>query len=1446
MAKESYISKINNTKIFAERAEYTKGGKNIDNMVEKVASATSGNLAAFDANGGLVDSNQAAANLVHDASYVHTDSNFTVAEKNKLNGIESGAQVNVIETVKVNGTTQTVTSKAIDISVPTAGTSNPSMDGTASAGSATTWSKSDHVHPTDTSREATANKDSSIPSSPVSGHYPSTEAVLQFVNSSISTNTANFLGTYDVVTDLGLTTSATNAQIASALNSYTFPAGTTVTNNDYVFVSINYSTTTDVDEYRRFKYSDASNGSWAYEYTLNNSSFTQAQWDAINSAITSTKVGNYDTHIANTNNPHGVTKAQVGLGNVGNFLAVSTDANQGLTDTQKVNARANIGAGTYVKPNDGIPKTDLASGVQTSLGKADTAYQKPNGGIPDSDIASASTWNAKQDALPTTGSASTTYAINVSGKAATAGTADSANSVAWSNVSGKPTVDQNFDTPSSANAVSVAAVYNRYYKANIGVGTNVLRLCRIKPSNISSYRQIMKIRVFWSYISSPNSPIISAEFRIQFVNSLTPGRIVYDVFDVSYNSDAFKFGYGVDSDTGHVDFLMSYGSSFVSSLTGRAVVEVEVSDDNAGIDFTAPHVGNSMPSYTYSIDILKKTIVSTSSTAGLLKNDGSVDTNSYALTSAIPTVDQNYNSTSTNPQSGTAVAQAVATKEDLFIRNSGPSPYIIFGKNIASGIYDGQRFEIVSSWGNNTYKLVGRLRFPPSSADNPLAGCTLSICSYPNTPSYEFYYKLDGTWLSIVIKLNNFGKSVVTVKPSDMPMEVESTFDTTGYTRLDSFPEVINMRDASWINSGTFQAAQIPTSLPNVTAGYAQNLTPGGTSGQYLKSNGANNAPSWDDPTNLTVGAASTAENETAWSPAYIRGKLFDLTWEGTRTDIVVSARVSFVYGSSYPNESETFDILVRFTGTTASITRTDMRVRSSFRCGSTCEFGCRLNNGKLEVWCSHVQTATANYITGSRVVLEFVSHNDFVTVGRTFVPSQTWPTMLKEVKDYEVVAYVKNGNLPAGSTSTPVYVDAGGQLQPCDPSQMTVGAASTVALRMDSPTYIDISWANVSWSDFCGAGANSLLQKVFSSNYDSVWRTITVIGRIEACPVDFEANTGISASAMNYGNFIGVKSRDAMFVKFFTNAKHNNGQYPIYEITFGLSASSGISGIRSIMKNVVISSATQSLPGGSGSATKPVYTDQRGELKPCSSELPNGYGTSGQYLKSNGANNAPSWANPSDMTVGTADVAKRFTSFYKENSGSSNKVYRVGGITTSDTDLSGSGVFLLFECRDNSQSKTGKGIILLKRGEYSSDAVSAEFVWLQRHSTVYSGDIDIYYVPISGSNSKVDLYVKCSGYGRFRVSLFGSLSLSAWTFESESTGGLNSLPSGAVAISMANHYVSTTWGTSGQYLKSMGANAAPVWDDTSNINAGSVNGYSIDVRIGGTPGSDPNTIYFC
>ena len=45
---------------------------------------------------------------------------YTTAEKDKLAGVEAGAQVNVIESIEVNGVAATVSGKAATITLPTA------------------------------------------------------------------------------------------------------------------------------------------------------------------------------------------------------------------------------------------------------------------------------------------------------------------------------------------------------------------------------------------------------------------------------------------------------------------------------------------------------------------------------------------------------------------------------------------------------------------------------------------------------------------------------------------------------------------------------------------------------------------------------------------------------------------------------------------------------------------------------------------------------------------------------------------------------------------------------------------------------------------------------------------------------------------------------------------------------------------------------------------------------------------------------------------------------------------------------------------------------------------------------------------------------------------------------------------------------------------------------
>ena len=86
-----------------------------------------------------------------------------------------------------------------------------------------------------------------------------------FVNSSISTNTATFVGTYNSLAELQAVTGATN-------NDYGFVIETDALGNEY---------------YDRYKY----NGSqWLFEYKVESTPFTAAQWAAIQSGITSNLV----------------------------------------------------------------------------------------------------------------------------------------------------------------------------------------------------------------------------------------------------------------------------------------------------------------------------------------------------------------------------------------------------------------------------------------------------------------------------------------------------------------------------------------------------------------------------------------------------------------------------------------------------------------------------------------------------------------------------------------------------------------------------------------------------------------------------------------------------------------------------------------------------------------------------------------------------------------------------------------------------------------------------------------------------------------------------------------------------------------------------------------------------------------------------------------------------
>ena len=152
-----------------------------------------------------------------------------------------------------------------------------------------------------------------------------------FVNSSIATATATYRGTYNLVSDLSLTVDATEQQIAAALASEI----ATADNNDYCFVQVPVATDTPtvIARVDRYKYNGTA---WVLEYTLNNSGYTAAQWDALNSGITS--------------------------GLVAKLIDLPTNAQ--LTGQL---------ATKYEKPVGGIPDTDLSVALQTAIASFITA-----------------------------------------------------------------------------------------------------------------------------------------------------------------------------------------------------------------------------------------------------------------------------------------------------------------------------------------------------------------------------------------------------------------------------------------------------------------------------------------------------------------------------------------------------------------------------------------------------------------------------------------------------------------------------------------------------------------------------------------------------------------------------------------------------------------------------------------------------------------------------------------------------------------------------------------------------------------------------------------------------------------------------------------------------------------------------------------------------------------
>lgn len=156
-----------------------------------------------------------------------------------------------------------------------------------------------------------------------------------FVNSSI-----NAFAAYYITKNAQGEPFATKAELNNATTFYSGGVVRVPTTNDYCIVLADESqqSSTGVDPTTRYTYQG---NQWEFQYKINDTPLTAAQLSALNSGITSTLVGQISTNQTNISSLS-TNKADTTYVD-GNFVSVNA---QTLTDEQKAQARANIGAGS--------------------------------------------------------------------------------------------------------------------------------------------------------------------------------------------------------------------------------------------------------------------------------------------------------------------------------------------------------------------------------------------------------------------------------------------------------------------------------------------------------------------------------------------------------------------------------------------------------------------------------------------------------------------------------------------------------------------------------------------------------------------------------------------------------------------------------------------------------------------------------------------------------------------------------------------------------------------------------------------------------------------------------------------------------------------------------------------------------------------------------------------
>ena len=251
------------------------------------------------------------SDLVQDASYTHTDNNYTTEEKNKLKAIEEGAQKNTVTGVK--GDVETSYREG-NVNITKANIGLDKVDNTADA---------------DKSVENASKLNNQLPSYYATAQSVADEneraTIAEQENSALIDNETKRAKSVESDLSSKLTDEIERAQKAEKVNG---DAIDVLNGEATVKGSVAYKIAQIVDESDDGSIDTLKEiASWI-DNNPNSATAMQKQITENKSAI--------DAHIKNTANPHKVTKSQIGLGSVSNYdqsKAIKSITRNGLTFT---------------------------------------------------------------------------------------------------------------------------------------------------------------------------------------------------------------------------------------------------------------------------------------------------------------------------------------------------------------------------------------------------------------------------------------------------------------------------------------------------------------------------------------------------------------------------------------------------------------------------------------------------------------------------------------------------------------------------------------------------------------------------------------------------------------------------------------------------------------------------------------------------------------------------------------------------------------------------------------------------------------------------------------------------------------------------------------------------------------------------------------------------------